>query len=164
MDGTVDGRANNGRVVVCPHCAREVPAAMADMHASVCARRPEMVARIAAALVSDVPGVGIKVSVYARNSKTLDVPPVSTLLRNFGGTWEAVLDAFGLTPQPSKRHLERTPTQRRMTAQQREAAACADVAAMDDAVRAMLAGEYQRGLAVYAPHPAKGGGVGYYVR
>jgi len=163
MDGTVE-RTHNYPMVVCPHCAREVPAAMTDMHASVCARRPEMVARIAAALVSDVPGVGIKVSVYARNSKTLDVPPVSTLLRNFGGTWDAVLEAFGLAAQPSKRHLERTPTQRRMTAQQREAAACADVAAMDDAVRAMLAAEYQRGLAVYDPHPAKGGGVGYYVR
>lgn len=163
MDGTL-GHTHNYRMTTCPHCGRDVPANLADMHTSICASRPEMKARIAAALVSDVPGVGVRVGVYDKNAKVNGVPPVSTLLRNFGGTWETVLAAFGLTMQPPKRRPEHTAEQKRMTAKQREDAAIADVAAMDAAVRVTLAGEYQRGLTVYDPHPAKGGGVAYYVR
>ena len=142
MDGTVE-RTHKQRMTTCPHCGREVPANMGDMHASICAQRPEMKARILAALTSDVPGVGVKVGAYDKTSKANRVPPVSTLLRNFGGTWALVLDAFGLEVPPDnrKRRPERTAEQRRMTAKQREDAAIADVAAMDADVRAVLAHE-----------------------
>jgi len=141
MDGTVE-RTHNYPMVVCPHCAREVPAAMTDAHASVCIHRPEMKARILSALTSDVPGVGVKMKVYESRRVAVGAAHSTSLLRGYGGTWEAVLEAFGLTVQPSKRHLERTPTQRRMTAQQREAAACADVAAMCEDARRIMAAEY----------------------
>ena len=169
MDGTLTEtteRTHNYPMATCPHCAREVPARMAEMHASVCAQRPEMKARTLAALTSAVPGEGVKMSVYDRHAKQRGVPPVSTLLRNYGGTWASVLDSFGLAvpDDARKRRPARTPAQQRMTAKQREDAAIADVAAMDAAARAMLAGEFDRGLTVYDPHPAKGGGTGYWIR
>ena len=153
MDGTLTEtteRTHNYPMATCPHCAREVPARMAEMHSSVCAQRPEMKARTLAALESAVPGEGVKMSVYDRHAKQRGVPPVSTLLRNYGGTWAAVLDSFGLTvpDDARKRRPARTPAQQRMTAKQREDAAIADVAAMDVEVRAVLAGEFDRGLTV----------------
>ena len=61
MDSTVvadDTKAEcrgRGYVTTCPHCGREVPGNMIDMHTSVCIYRPEMQERIRAALTSDVP-------------------------------------------------------------------------------------------------------------
>lgn len=166
MDSTLTERPHNYPIVACPHCGREIPGNMADMHGSVCAQRPEMKVRTLAALISDVPGVGVKMSVYDRQAKRAGVPPVSTLLRNYGGTWATVLDAFGLAvpDDARKRRPARTPEQQRMTAKQREQAAIDDVAQMDAEVRAVLAGEFDRGLAVYDPHPARGGGTGYWIR
>lgn len=144
MDDTLTERTHNYPLVTCPHCGREVPRSMVDMHASVCAHRPEMAARILAALTSDVDGVGVKMSVYERAAKSRGTPPVSTLLRNFGGTWLAVLESFGLdAPSDAlKRRSARTPAQQRMTAKQREAAACEDVAQMAADARRVLAAEY----------------------
>jgi hypothetical protein len=135
MDGTVEERTHNYPLTVCPHCEREVPGNMADMHATVCAHRPELKARIEAALTSDVPGVGVRIRDYERAYKTLGLPPVSTLLRNYGGMWPAVLEAFGLTVQGK--------APKRMTARQREAAACADVAQMCEDTRRIVAAEYE---------------------
>ncbi len=144
MDGTLVDRTHNYQIVVCPHCGREVPGNLADMHASVCARRPEMLTRIAAALVSDVPGVGARIVDYQRARAINGAADVTTVLRAFGGTWDAVLAAFGLTPRPPKRRPERTPEQQRMTARQREDAAIADVAAMRAAAQQALTNERNR--------------------
>ena len=70
MDSTVvadDTKAEcrgRGYVTTCPHCGREVPGNMIDMHTSVCIYRPEMQERIRAALTSDVPGVGVRLKDY----------------------------------------------------------------------------------------------------
>jgi len=142
MDGTIE-RTHNYPMVVCPHCGREVPAAMTDAHASVCIHRPEMKARILAALTTDVPGVGARQKEYDTARVVHGAAHATTLLRAYGGTWTAVLDAFGLTPWVSPtRRTERTAAQQRMTAKQREEAACADVAQMEADARRVLAGEY----------------------
>ncbi len=153
MDGTIE-RTHNYPMVVCPHCGREVPAAMTDAHASVCIHRPEMKARILAALTTDVPGVGARQKEYDTARVVHGAAHATTLLRAYGGTWTAVLDAFGLTPWVSaSRRAARTPAQRRMTRQQREDAAIADVAAMAEDARQIMAAEYDdahtlRGCAV----------------
>lgn len=144
MDGTVEERPHNYRMTTCPHCEREVPANIADMHATICVHRPEMKARIAAALTSDVPGVGARIVDYQRARAINGAADVTTVLRAFGGTWDAVLAAFGLTPRPPKRRPERTPEQQRMTARQREDAAIADVAAMRAAAQQALTNERNR--------------------
>ncbi len=149
MDGTVvadetqaEGRAR-GFVVTCPHCGREVPGNMSDMHVSVCIYRPEMQERIRAALTSDVPGVGVRLKDYDAARPTHGAAHSVTLIRAYGGTWAAVLEAFGLAPWVSPtRRTERTAAQQRMTAKQREEAACADVAQMEADARRVLAGEY----------------------
>lgn len=141
MDGTVADRTHNYPMTVCPHCGREVPGNVSDAQASVCIHRPEMKARILAALTSDVPGVGVKMKVYESRRVALGAAHSTSLLRSYGATWGEVLEVFGLTIQKSKRST-RTPAQRRMTARQREAAACEDVAAMCDESRRIMAAEY----------------------
>ncbi len=139
----IEAVGHNHPLTTCPHCGRVVPANMADMHASICVRSPEMMARIAAALTSDTPGVGARIVDYRRARAANGAADVTTLLRAFGGTWEDVLAAFGLTVRPPKRRPERTPQQQRMTAQQRESAAIADVAAMEAETRAALLRDYE---------------------
>ena len=149
MDGTVDTddtRAEGkgrGFVATCPHCGREVPGNMSDMHTSVCIYRPEMQERIRAALTSDVPGVGVRLKDYDAARPTHGAAHSVTLIRAYGGTWAAVLDAFSLTPweSPTKR-ATRTDKQQRMTPAQREQAACADVAAMAADARWVMSHEY----------------------
>ena len=150
MDGTVDTddtRAEGkgrGFVATCPHCGREVPGNMSDMHTSVCIYRPEMQERIRAALTSDVPGVGVRLKDYDAARPTHGAAHSVTLIRAYGGTWAAVLDAFGLVPWESPtRRTTRTEKQQRMTAKQREDAAIQDVAAMESDARRVLAGEYE---------------------
>lgn len=135
-----------GYVVTCPHCGREVPGNMSDMHASVCAHRPAMKAAILATITSDVPGVGIPMQQYEKRRHAHGALHLSTLLRNYGGTWPAVLDAFGLAlPEDQrKRRPARTEKQQRMTPAQREQAACADVAAQHAAMRSVLETERNR--------------------
>lgn len=142
MDGTVE-RTHNYPMVACPHCNREVPSAMADMHVSVCVFSPDMQARILAALTTDTPGVGARQKEYDAARVAHGAAHATTLLRAYGGTWAAVLDAFGLTPWVSAtRRAALTATQQRMTIAQREQAACADVAAMEADARRVLAHEY----------------------
>lgn len=143
MDGTVADRTHNYPMTVCPHCGREVPGNMADMHISVCVFSPDMQARILAALTTDTPGVGARQKEYDTTRVVHGAAHATTLLRAYGGTWTAVLDAFGLTPWVSaSKRAERTPAQRRMTPKQREAAACEDVAAMCEESRRIMAAEY----------------------
>lgn len=153
-------RDHNYLMTTCPHCGREVPRNMAAMHESVCAHRPEMKARILAALTSDVAGVGVKMSVYERAAKSRGAPPVSTLLRNFGGTWLAVLESFGLdVPSDArKRRAARTPAQQRMTAKQREAAAIEETDAERAIAQAVLREERDRqyGITVCRVDPEPG--------
>lgn len=149
MDSTVvadDTKAEcrgRGYVTTCPHCGREVPGNMIDMHTSVCIYRPEMQERIRAALTSDVPGVGVRLKDYDAARPTHGAAHSVTLIRAYGGTWAAVLDAFSLTPweSPTKR-ATRTDKQQRMTPAQREQAACADVAAMAADARRVMSHEY----------------------
>lgn len=142
MDGTVE-RTHNYPMVVCPHCGREVPGNVSEMHASVCIHRPEMKARILAALTTDTPGVGARQKEYDTARVVHGAAHATTLLRAYGGTWTAVLDAFGLTPWVSaSRRAARTPAQRRMTARQREDAACEDVAQMCEDARRIVAAEF----------------------
>ena len=152
MDGTIE-RTHNYPMVVCPHCGREIPAAMTDAHASVCIHRPEMKARILAALTSDVPGVGVKMKAYDIARIAHGAAHSTSLLRGYGGTWPTVLEAFGLAMPERKYTPTRTPAQQRMTRQQREDAAIADVAAMAEDARQIMAAEYDdahtlRGCAV----------------
>lgn len=145
MDSTLTETSDRRfRMTTCPHCGREVPANTAEMHDSVCARHPAKRAQTLVALKSDVPGMGKTLKEYERTYRPLQGMSVTTLLRQYGATWAAVLDAFGLAvPADSrKRRPERTPEQQRMTAKQREDAAIADVAAMEADVRAVLAGEF----------------------
>lgn len=156
MDDTLE-RTHNYAMTTCPYCAREIPGNMSEVHASVCIHRPEMKARILAALTSDTPGVGVKMVVYDRARLAHGAAHSTSLLRGYGGTWPAVLEAFGLTMRESKR-TTRTAAQQRMTARQREAAACEDVAAMCDDARRVMAAEYEAAhtLKACAVHPAPG--------
>jgi len=144
VDDTQAEVRGRGYVVTCPHCGREVPGNMSDMHASVCSHRPAMKAAILATITSDVPGVGILMRQYEKRRHAHGALHLSTLLRNYGGTWPAVLDAFGLVPPDDqrKRRPARTEKQQRMTPAQREQAACADVAAMEADARRVMAHEY----------------------
>lgn len=142
MDSTVD-RTHNYSMTVCPHCQREVPTGSFDMHASVCIFRPDMQERIKATLASDEPGVGARLKDYDRKRAETGAAHSTTLMRVYGGTWAAVLDAFGLTPWMSAtKRASCTAEQQRMTAKQREQAACDDVAAMCEDARRLLAAEY----------------------
>jgi len=116
------------------------------MHDSVCAKHPDIRARTLTALTSSVPGVGKTWKEYDRTYRALRALSVPTLLRQYAPTWAGVLDAFGLEvpPDARKRRPARTEKQRRMTAQQREQAACDDVAAQRAAARAVLDAERDR--------------------
>lgn len=142
MDSTV-ARTHNYPIVTCPHCGREVPSNASEMHVSVCVHRPEMQERIRAALTTDVPGVGARLKDYDRTRIAHGAAHATTLLRAYGGTWTAVLEAFGFVPweSPNKR-TPKTPAQQRMTARQREQAAIEDVAQMEADARRVLAAEY----------------------
>lgn len=158
MDSQVE-RTHNYPLIACPHCGREVPSNASDMHMSVCAHRPEMRARILAALTTDVPGVGARLKDYDRARIAHGAAHATTPIRAYGGTWTAVLEAFGLVPweSPNKR-TPRTPQQARMTARQREQAAIEDVAQMEADARRVLAAEYDAAhtLKAYRVEPEPG--------
>lgn len=160
MDGAVD-RTHNYPLGACPYCGREVPASMTDAHATVCIHRPEMQARILAALTSDVPGVGVRQKDYDTARIASGAAHSTSLLRGYGGTWTAVLEAFGLTA-PRRRAEMRTNAQQRMTPRQREDAAIDDVAAQMEQARRTLEEERNHGygLAVAAVLPAPGLSIG----
>lgn len=143
MDGTIE-RDHNYPMTICPHCGREVPANTAAMHDSVCAFHPEKRANTLAAMTSDTPGVGKTLKDYERTYRPHRALSVTTLLRQYAPTWAGVLDAFGLETPPDarKRREPRTPGQQRMTKQQREEAAIADVASMEAGARRIMAAEY----------------------
>ena len=150
MDDTLTvestGRSHNYPMSTCPHCGRDVPGNMVDLHASICAKHPDTQARTLAALVSDTPGVGKTMKQYEVTYRPFRGLSVTTLLRQYAPTWAGVLDAFGLATPPDarKRRAPRTPNQQRMTAKQREDAVIAATDAERAVAQAVLEAERTR--------------------
>ncbi len=155
-------------LVKCPHCGMEITAARLPLHVSVCDSEPTMRARVLEAMTSTVPGVSVHYREYEARAAMNGLPKLKTLQGRHGQKWSEIVAAFGLVP-PRRRWL--TAAQKAgeeavsyEAADDVEAVAIADVDTMTAEARYTLAHEYTRGLAVYKPHPARGGGVGYWVR
>lgn len=80
----------------CPHCSQLIGHANYAKHVSICLRNPEIHARLAQALRSDVePSRIVPRHAYKVHSNGLGLPSDSTLVRNYG-SWTNVAAAFGL--------------------------------------------------------------------
>ena len=93
---------HDGRTAPCRYCGRECILNSLPQHECKCIRNPDMWERVAAALASPTPGIGIYGDDYPPIAKALGLPARSTLRDVFGDSWADILDAFGLVP-PKRR-------------------------------------------------------------
>lgn len=85
--------------VACPHCGAEFNASAARNHIPACVHRPGMVERVRAAMEDpDNPGVAISARVYRVRVGDRDLPTLRSMLRAWGGSWQAVCAHVGLAP------------------------------------------------------------------
>lgn len=166
----------------CPHCGKESTAAAMGRHEPICIANPANHARYKE-LMTDYDDVGVTYSEYEARVIEHGAPAVTSLRRMTGmSAWDDVLAWFGLQPATEPAHVRTCPTcgktfkalgfahHYRACGGNAEARAIADEVhdetALIELEGRILARDAQQAqcLPVYAPHAARGGGVGYWVR
>ena len=166
----------------CPHCGKESTAAAMGRHEPICIANPANHARYKA-LMTDYDDVGVTYSEYQARVAEHGAPAVTSLCRMTGmGTWDDILAWFGLRPAVTPAAVRTCPVcgktfkalgfahHYRACGGNAEARAIADEVhdetALIELEGRILARDTQQAqcLPVYAPHAARGGGAGYWVR
>jgi endogenous inhibitor of DNA gyrase (YacG/DUF329 family) len=166
----------------CPHCGLQTTAAALGRHAPICLHDPANLARVTAQL-TDYDDVGITYSEYQVRVAQYGAPGVTTLRRLTGfNAWDDVLAYFGLQSPVAPASVRTCPVcgktfkalgyahhYRKCSGGEKGRAIAQEVteesALIEQEARILHRDMLQaQCLPVYAPHPAKGGGVGYYVR
>jgi len=166
----------------CPHCGKESTAAAMGRHIPVCISNPTNHARYKA-LMTDYDDVGVTYSEYQARVAEHGAPAVTSLCRMTGmGTWDDILAWFGLRPAVTPAAVRTCPVcgkvfkalgfahhyracggnaeARQMARELQEETALVELEGR--ILREDL--QHAQCLPVYAPHAARGGGVGYFVR
>jgi len=166
----------------CPHCGKESTAAAMGRHEPICIANPANHACYKE-LMTDYDDVGVTYSEYEARVIEHGAPAVTSLRRMTGmSAWDDVLAWFGLQPATEPAHVRTCPTcgktfkalgfahhyakcsggkQGRAIAQEVEG----ESELIEQEARILQEDMLQaQCLPVYRAHPARGGGVGYWVR
>ena len=166
----------------CPHCGKESTAAAMGRHIPVCISNPTNHARYKE-LMTDYDDVGVTYSEYEARVIEHGAPAVTSLRRMTGmSAWDDVLAWFGLQPATEPASVRTCPIcgkvfkalgfahhyracsggkeGRQMAQEVQEETALVELEGR--ILREDL--QHAQCLPVYAPHAARGGGVGYFVR
>lgn len=170
------------KLTICPHCGKESTPAAMGRHVPVCVANPENHARYKA-LMTDHDDIGVTYSEYEARVIEHGAPAVTSLRRMTRFTaWDDILAWFGLQPAVSPAAMRTCPIcgktfkalgfahhyakcgggkeARQIAA---EVAQESEIIAWEGALLEQDARDAQK-LPLFKPHPARGGGVGYWVR
>ncbi len=172
----------NMKPATCPHCGKESTAAAMGRHVPVCVANPANHARYKA-LMTDYDNVGVTYSEYEARVVEHGAPAVTSLRRMTGMmAWDDILAWFGLEPAVTPANVRTCPNcgktfkalgyahHFRKCSDNAEARMAVQETQEETALIAYEARVLREDLAqaqclpVYAPHAARGGGVGYWVR
>lgn len=170
------------RRATCPHCGKESTAAAMGRHEPICVANPANHTRYKT-LMTAYEDVGVTYSEYAARVIEHGAPAITSLRRMTGmSAWDDILAWFGLQPAVAPSAVRVCPCcgkpfkalgyahhYRKCSGGEQGMAIRAEVE--DESAIIEWEGHILRSdqvqaqcLPVYKPHPAKGGGVGFYVR
>lgn len=151
----------------CQHCGGLLDIGVLARHAANCPRNPARRAAIAAALEdADNPGYGVPTPIYKQRVRAGCGLPAKNTLSDAFGDWPAVCAHFGLRPPGDLPRLLRPSGGAGVLAArgQVEAAAIAEAAAAQAAVRQLLQDDAERGLPVCGARRLPDGRIAYVLR